>query len=77
MKTESKIIEILKNKGELQAHEITKLISLTYDTTVSHLKKMTEEGLLVREGRGEEKNENTNRRHWNYYYQLNENYSRE
>lgn len=65
MKTESKIMKILGNGKEIESNEIAKLIKLTYDTTASHLKKMTNERKLKRTARGKP---------WNYYYQLNKDY---
>lgn len=64
-----KIIEILsedKNNG-LEALEISRKIGLTYDMTSRYLKEMTEERLLIREGKKKEGNVA-----WNYYYTLND-----
>jgi Mn-dependent DtxR family transcriptional regulator len=78
-KTESEIIKVLEenkeNNEELEALAIAGRIGLSYDTTAKHLKRMAEEGILIREARGAGIDKNTGRRlPWNYYYTLNKNY---
>ena len=41
---------------------------LTYDTVCRNLKQMYENGMLNREAKGGNINQNTRKRHWNYYY---------
>ena len=62
MKIEEKIINILRENGELESISISKELRLTYDSTAKHLKKMTEDGKIERRAIGKP---------WSYYYRLN------
>lgn len=69
-KTESKILEILNKDNELKSYEIGRRLeelgsSVTPDTIAKNLKRMTEEGKIIREARGNP---------WYYHYKLNKNY---
>ena len=71
MTTESLILKVLSGKmkiGELQEKLENRGYILTYDTICKNLKQMYENGMLNREARGDNINQNTTRRHWNYYY---------
>lgn len=67
------ILEVLKEKNELEAISISeelekKEYELTYDTISKYLKQMTAEGKLKREAKGSLYS--NGRKHWNYYYSL-------
>ncbi len=83
MRTEKKseIIKILEKSEEvegLEAGTIAERIGLSYDTTSKYLKRMTEEGILVRGAitkKRETKHSWESDYHpWDYYYKLNKEY---
>ena len=65
-KLESEILNILKNTPDLETNQIGNQLAdmgfvMSYDRLSWHLKRMTDEEKLEREGKG---------RPWNYYYRL-------
>ena len=71
--------DALSKYKEFDAIVIThELRGLTYDTISKYLKRMTKDGILIREGKGMKKNEpywEDKRTPWSYYYRL-RNYQR-
>ena len=76
MKTQDKIVNVLKEHGELESLSISKRIGLSYDTTSRYLKGMIKEHILTREARQMPKRDWDNKRPWEYYYKLNERYKK-
>ena len=79
MKTQGKIVNVLKERGELESLSISKRIGLSYDTTSRHLKRMVEEHILTRKAKQRPKSGiyfKDLRRPWEYYYELNERYQK-
>ena len=82
-KTESKILEILNENNELVSYEIQRGLeelgySVNYDTVWRNLKRMTEEGKLIRQAKAKKRERKygweDKRQPWYYHYKLNKNY---
>ena len=74
-KTKGLIIKVLEGKEEMGAGQIGEELGkegyiITYDTICRNLKSMFDEKILNRNAKSGELNENTKRRHWNFYYSL-------
>ena len=70
-------MKILGEEKDLEANSIRIELEeagheVTYDTVSRNLKKMVDGGQLTRYAEGRKVNENTGRKHWNYYYKIKE-----
>jgi len=72
-KTRDLILKVLNE--EMESGKISKKLeekghNVNYDTICRNLNAMFKEGILNRYAKGKELNENTERKHWNFYYSL-------
>jgi len=51
MDTREKILSYIKKKGEVSGKELVEVLGITRQAVNKHIKKLVEEGLLIKEGR--------------------------